>query len=353
MHTLSCCLVLLLSAGVAGVAGAQSPAPTAVPAPQPPPGQPAASPTPSTTPPPAIEPSTVSDKAHYLFDSQRIHNDPEILWPGFLNGLRGFEHFHNPIGNPLYFEPPTNETMARFIYIHHDFPDDSQVGGGTLDIAALQIRLAITERISFIAVKDGYSWLDADAVPDQEGWNDIAVGMKYTFFADQEMDLLAAFGSRIEFDSGEESILQGDDTELAPFLSVAKGLDRLHTIAAVTGRIPVGDNSDDYNNILQWDLHVDYDVAPEVLPGLAPVIEVHGLHYLSDGEHLPLNVGGLDYANFGSTNVEDSVVVWLEAGARWELSPHASVGVVYGYPLTNRDADIFGDRVTLDFILKW
>lgn len=30
---------------------------------------------------------------------------------------------------------------------------------------ALQIRLAITERLSLIATKDGFSWLDANVLP--------------------------------------------------------------------------------------------------------------------------------------------------------------------------------------------
>ena len=40
-------------------------------------------------------------------------------------------------------------------------------------------------------------------------------------------------------------------------------------------------------------------------------------------------------------------------GARWELSPHASVGIGYHHALTNVNADIFEDRFMIDFILKW
>ena len=48
--------------------------------------------------------------AEHLLDFPKLHSDPTILWPGFLNGLRGFENFYNPVGNPLYFETPLNNT---------------------------------------------------------------------------------------------------------------------------------------------------------------------------------------------------------------------------------------------------
>jgi hypothetical protein len=77
------------------------------------------------------------------------------------------------------------------------------------------------------------------------------------------------------------------------------------------------------------------------------------VHYLSDGERLPLSVGGLDYTNLGSADVSGSSVVWAGAGARWKLSPHASVGAVYEFALTDADDDIMDTRVTVDFQLVW
>jgi hypothetical protein len=283
----------------------------------------------------------------YLISSERIHGDPEVLWPGFLSGLRGFEHFYNPIGNPIYFEPPTNTSEIRFLYIHHNFPSGSVLQGGDLRIAALQARLALTERLSFIATKDGYSWLNADALPDEDGWNAIAAGLKYTFYADSEADLLMAAGARYMLNSGENKILQSGTGELSPFFSLAKGWEQLHLIAAATYRIPTDD--DNGNQVFHWDVHLDY----EVIPGLAPTAELRGLHYLTDGERRELSVGGLDYTNLGSTDVSGSTVITLGLGARAKLSPHASLGAMYELPLTNRNADIFGDRITLDFMLTW
>ena len=283
----------------------------------------------------------------FLLSSEPWHEDPEVLWPGFLSGLRGYEGFYSPVGNPIYFEPPTNESGVRFLYLRHTFPEKSVLGGGDLNIAAVQARLALSERWAFIATKDGYSWLDADNLPEEEGWNALAAGLKYVFYEDVASQTLASAGVRYMFDSGDDDILQSGVQELSPFVSFAKGWGDFNLMANLTDRIPF--DTDDGNNVLQWDLHADY----EIVPGVAPMLELHGLHYLSDGERTPLPVGGLDYTNLGSTDVEGSTVLTLGLGARIKLNPHASIGGAYEVPLINKNADIFNDRVTLDFMLTW
>ncbi|MBS0192589.1 MAG: hypothetical protein U0573_08105 [Phycisphaerales bacterium] len=297
-------------------------------------------------------PSTgVNPKAKFGFSNKRFHDDPEIGWKGFLSGLRGFEQFYNPIGNPLYFETPLNNTDLRFVYIYHTFAQKCQLQGGNLNIAALQARLAVTERLGLIATKDGYSWLDAGAVPANNGWNSLAFGAKYAFYVDRETDTVATGGIRWMTESGEAKVLQGGVQELSPFISVAKGWDRLHFMGDFTWRAPLDTNKG--NNIIQWDLHTDYDMFPDSFSGFAPMAELHGLTYVDDGSRTPLTVGGLDYNNLGSTNVAGSTVIWFGVGARYKFTPNASLGADFEYPLTNRNADIMGSRVTVDFILTW
>ena len=285
--------------------------------------------------------------AGYLVSDTRFHDDPEVLWPGFLSGLRGFEGFYLPVGNPLYFESPINDTRVTFLYLHHDFPSGSQIAGGDLDVVAVQARVALTERWGLIATKDGYSFLDAGAFPEDEGWNDIALGLKYVFHADEETDTVAAVGVRYMTESGSSHVLQGNVQELSPFVSVAKGFEDLHLIGNVTWRAPLDD--DDGNHILQWSAHADY----EIVDGFAPMVELHGLHYLSDGDRAALSVGGLDYANLGSSDVAGSTVVWAEAGAALRFTPNIELGATYGYGLTNHDADIMEDRFTVLLHFRW
>lgn len=295
------------------------------------------------------QPSTAqaSTAATYAVSNARWHDDPPFGSAGFLRGLRGFEHFYEPVGQPLYFESPFNDTGLRFLFLHHEFDNASQLQGGDLDVFAVQARVALTERLAFIATKDGYSMLDAGLLPKDEGWNDIAIGLKYAVIVDRDQDMVVTPGFRWEWSHGDKEVLQGNGQEFSPFISAAKGFDQLHTIANVTYRKPESDNNG--NQVLQWDLHADYEVAN----GLAPLVELHGLHYLTDGNRLPLSVGGLDYANLGSSDVAGTSVVWLGVGARMKFNPHTAFGATYEFALTDPEDDIMDTRITLDFILKW
>ena len=92
-----------------------------------------------------------------------------------------WEGFRKPIIAPYLFEDPFVTTGASLYYIYHEFPDDSALGGGEVHVAALQLRLALTERLGFIATKDGYVWLrpDLPLLDDEEGWMNLGAGLKY------------------------------------------------------------------------------------------------------------------------------------------------------------------------------
>lgn len=297
-------------------------------------------------------PPSDTSRAPYLISDESFHGDPEVLWKGFLSGARGFEGFANPVGNPIYFETPLNNTGIRLLYLHHEFDGDSALGGGDLNVYAVQARLAVTERLGLIATKDGYSDLNADVLPKDEGWNDIAVGAKYLLVKDVENQFLLTVGARWMWENGDAEVLQGGVQELSPFLSVGKGFGRVNLIGNLTYRLPF-DDGDDGNDIFQWDVHADFEFAPAKLPGMFAIVELHGLHYLTDGDRTPLPVGGLDYSNLGSTDVSGTSVVWLGLGGRIKLTPNTSLGATYEFPLTPAEDDIMGDRVTVDFELTW
>ncbi|MBX3462878.1 MAG: hypothetical protein KF830_06885 [Planctomycetes bacterium] len=267
---------------------------------------------------------------------------------GFLTGLRGFEHFHEPLGQPLYFESPFNDTGLRFLYLRHDFSNQSTLQGGNVTVYALQARLALTERLAFIATKDGYSELES-GIAQSDGWNDIAAGFKYVLLADRENDFVLTPGIRYQARNGDTSVLQGRADEFSPFVSVAKGYGRTHLLGNATLRVPV--DGDKGNTVGHWDLHVDYDVNPGAEAVFAPLLEIHGVHYLSDG-NATLDVGGLDYTNLGSMPAK-SFVCWAGVGARLEIVKRFELGFAYEFALTDPDDDIMDRRITIDFITRW
>lgn len=267
----------------------------------------------------------------------------------FLNGLQGFEKLHEPIGQPLYFESPTIETSFRPIYIRHTFAEGSALNGGTATIYAAQLRVAVNDRLAIIATKDGYTELDTGAFGQDEGWNDLAGGLKYAAMVDEKEQFLLTTGLRYQAENGHRGILQGGVDEFSPFVSVAKGCDDLHFVGGAAWRVPTDKN--DGNQVLHWDLHLDYDLNPNSDRIVSPVLEVHGLHYLdSAGTALP--VGGLDYTNLGS-RVGGEFVAWAGIGARVEIARKVEIGAVYEFALTDKDDDLMDRRVTFDMIFRW
>jgi hypothetical protein len=270
---------------------------------------------------------------------------------GFLTGLTGFEAFHEPVGQPLYFESPFNDTGLRALFLKHYFSENSVLQGGNVTVYALQARLALTERLGFIATKDGYSEIETGLLGEDEGWNDLAAGFKYAALVDREQRFVVTPGVRMMIDQGHRlyGAVNGNMDEVSPFVSFAKGFDRAHAVGNVTLRVPT--DSDDGNTVLHWDLHLDADVDPKSDAVLAPVFEVHGLHYLSDGD-LALPIGGGDYTNLGSQPAH-SFVAWASVGARFEILKKYELGFVYEFALTDPGDDIWKDRVTIDFIVRW
>lgn len=273
--------------------------------------------------------------------------DP-ILWDGFLYGDQHFRDKPRPIGAPLYFEDPFINSDLRLIFIWHDFPESSQLRGGELTAYALQARIALTERLQFIATGNNYSHVTSPILDDDSGYNDLAAGLKYAFIVDHDNDFLLSAGLRWKFSNGHAGVLQGNVDELSPFITAYKGWGKWNFIADVVGRIAMDEH--DGNHILSWDLHVDYELFDDFFP----LLEIHGLHYLSNGSRLPLDIGGLDYGNFGSSDVAGTAAFWGGLGFRWNIVDHVSWGAVYEFPLQNpQNNDIFNQRVTTNLILTF
>ncbi len=299
-----------------------------------------------------------SPGSSYLLSDRNIFAGYEGPWTGFLSGMRATtnmsDKFADNVGNPIYFESPFIETNMKLFYAWHDFPSNGQIGGGQLNAWAAQIRVALSDRLAFIATKDGYTEFNAGILPRASGWNDFAIGLKYAFIVDETNDFVLTGGLRWEIHQGSRDILQGGDAganELNPFISIAKKWDWLNFTGTIGGRIPMDHN--DGNHILYWDLHFDTEIAPETLPGFYPLFELHAIHYLSNADRFPVDFGGLDYTNLGSSDVGGSSVFWGDLGFRWKLTPNLSFGAAYGFPISNPGNDIFNQRVTVDLILSF
>ena len=288
--------------------------------------------------------------------AQDPNSTPAPSDSGFLTGLRGFEHFHEPLGQPIYFETPFNDTGVRALFLYHTFGDNAFVQGGHVAVYAAQVRVALSERWQFIATKDGYSDISTGLLGNDAGWNDYAGGLKYVLVADRKQDLVVSTGIRYMTETGSRlyGFLNGNTDEWSPFVSFGKGYDNLHLLGNATLRLP--SDSKKGNIVGDWGVHLDYSVNPQDRAVFAPLVEIHGIHYLDDadpsGPTAGLPFGGIDYTNLGSSP-NHHFVSWAGIGARVEIDHKLEFGACYEFALTNPDDDLMKDRVTVDFILRW
>lgn len=253
--------------------------------------------------------------------------------------------FVHPVTSPYYHEDSFVTSDLRAWFLHHEVEESSTLGGGDIQIAALQVRLALTDSIQFVAYKDGYSSFDTPVI-DKDGWNDVAAGIKWQFFRDWEQQLFAAAGIGYQFAFGNSDVLQSDE-ELRLWASVNKGFGKLHLGATTNLFFRTGDESATFGTAdsrFFWHLHGDYYINE----WLSPVVEFNGYHTLEDGDTAPLPESAVDAAILGGGNS----VVTLGLGAEVRPIPELPIRIAYEAPITSGD-DIYDYRVTASVIYSF
>jgi hypothetical protein len=226
--------------------------------------------------------------------------------------------------------------------------------GGYVNLAALQLRLALTERLGFIATKDGYADAHFDEVlGDEDGFSNIAFGFKYAILSDPESESLLTAGLRYEIPINDLETggieLQGDgDGFLNPFVTGATTFGDLGLQASLGANIALDGDAD--TSILHYSLHADY----EVLPGLFPLIEMNGFTPIDHANRLTGALGeldGVDLLNFGSDDRDTTITIG--GGLRYRFTDNVQLGLGAETPITDNDDSIFGYRLYADLVLSW
>ncbi|MEZ5943728.1 MAG: hypothetical protein R3C18_20220 [Planctomycetaceae bacterium] len=153
-----------------------------------------------------------------------------------------FNGFISPMTNPVFFEDPRNLTEARIIFANHNVPGG--LGGGNVQLYAMQLRAALTDDLSFIATKDGFIVSDNPLIND--GWADLSAGLKYNLYEDYEYQEILSTGFTYEIPLGSGQALQGNgDGEFHFFLTGGKELlPGMHALSAVGFRVPVDNRAE-------------------------------------------------------------------------------------------------------------
>jgi hypothetical protein len=271
-----------------------------------------------------------------------------------LTGLTGlftkrdtcFDDFISPMTNPLFFEDPRTLTEARLIFANHRTPS-SLAGGGSVQLYAMQLRAAINEDVSISATKDGFIVSDNPII--QDGWADIAAGLKFNVYKDTLNGSLISVGTTFEAPFGSTKTLQGNgDGEFHMFTSAAtRFLDDYHLMSGLGWRLPVNHAAE--SSSIYWSNHVDRRIGNSRFYLLS---ECNWYHWSANGAATAANFEGIDLINLGSTSVAGNDLVTGAVGMKFKPGGNTEIGVAWEAPMSNRQ-DIMNDRLTVDWIIRY
>lgn len=257
-----------------------------------------------------------------------------------------YDSFISPITNPVFFEDPRNLTEARLIFINHQLPPG--LGSGDVQVVAMQIRAALTDRLSLIATKDGYIIAGNDA-PHADGWADVAAGLKYNLFADPVTQRLLSAGFTFELPVGSTRAFQGTgDGEFNFFMTGgARFLQNWHWISAAGIRAPV--NTVQEAPVIYSSNHIDR----RLLGNTYFLMEFNTFHYVRDGQSAFNGINGMDLYNLGGRNIAGNNIMTGAFGFKWKPSGNSELGVAWELPLNTGRKDLLENRITADWILRF
>ena len=279
-----------------------------------------------------------------------LAGDRIILEGSLVEG--GFDRYVPPVSNPIFNETPLITTEIRPIYFHQKVPGDFVTGGGNIDVVAAQVRIALTERLGFLATTDGYAFTEFDSVlPSEEGFADLAVGLKYAVLYEPAAGEILTLGLRYTIPSGNLDVggleLSGVGAGyLHGFVSGMKIMDnglQLQGNIGLQQALKGNTTSFAYGSV-----HASYEIAP----GVYPLVEANVFLPYDGGDRLANSeLTGFDVADVGSSDPEETVT--LAAGARWRPVENAIFGAAFEYNVNENSNTLFQWRAMFDAVLHF
>ncbi len=283
------------------------------------------------------------------------------------------EHKYVPaISNPLFNETPYITTEVRPIYLHQKMPSN-QAGlfGGSINLVAAEIRIALTDNLGIIATKDGFGWIDFDntsngsaaGINDPEGLANISLGLKYAFHNDVENGSIATVGVEYEPPSGTLSIgtslaypldnvdlQESGDGFVNVFLTGAKRYEKwgFQASAGVNAAI----DTDHDSSLIHYTLHADY----ELFEGFYPMVSLNGFTIYNEANRPGMTAAavagfdGVDLVNLGCS-IDCGTVLTAAGGIRMR----ATDNLIFGLGLEKSIArqDLMDWRTYADMVIHF
>ena len=278
----------------------------------------------------------------------------------------GFANARRPISNPTLFDLALPGTNLHPIFIYHGLPNNiSTTGGGSVplggdvEVYALQFEIALNDRLSIVATKDGYVDMNYDdTLENQSGFANLGAGVKYAFVLDPVSRTALSGTMTFELPTGNSDVLQGEgDGSVNLILNGLKLVDNWQFAGSIGAQIPF---SDEQSTMAFLSAHASYEVCQYFIP----LVELNWFHVLDAGDgtgNFPSQVGGLvpaavefeggDIFNLGAANsTENRDFVTAAFGFRARITDSVNIGAAYEIPLTNEEDSVMEERVTVDLI---
>ncbi|MDG2131200.1 MAG: hypothetical protein P8K08_24595 [Fuerstiella sp.] len=269
--------------------------------------------------------------------------DKYLSW--LKQGDHCFDDFISPMTNPVFFEDPRTLTEARMIFLNHALP--ASLGGQNVQVYAMQLRAALTERLSLIATKDGFIVSDSALLND--GWADINAGLKYNLRRDPYLQTLLSVGATYEASLGTPQTRQGNgDGVFHLFASGgAEIADGTHWLTGTGFRLPADTKAE--NQVWYWSNHLDKKLWDS---GVYLFGETNWYHYMSSGTAFGLPIEGGDLLNLGSVGIAGNDLVTGAVGLKIKPSSRTEIGVAWETYLSDRQG-LMKDRLIVDWIFRY
>ena len=281
---------------------------------------------------------------------------------GNANTTNWLDNTISPVANPIYFEDPRVTSEVRPVYMYHWLPDTFHFSGGSVplggqvQVTAVQLRYALTDKLGLIATKDGYIEFQPNhTLGHGYGWSDLAAGLKYVLVDDQDNQAILTPGFTLTVPTGSTEVFQGHGSgEWNVFVSAEKGFDLLHFTGNAGFVIP--NNFAQSTSQLHYSLQADYYLCQYFIPFAV----ADGYTILSNGngqsdqslKAVPLNTEGYDLINFGSADAAGTTQFTVGGGARSRILKNLDVGIAYEVGVVH-PVGIFESRLTADVIWRF
>ncbi len=279
-----------------------------------------------------------------------------------------FSKARRPMTNPTLFDLALPTTNIHPLFLQHRLPSHVNTTsgnlalGGDVQLYALQFEIAMSERLSVVATKDGYVDMNPNATfSKQEGFANLGAGLKYAFLLDPDAGRVLSGTATFELPTGNSDVFQGEGDGLANL--IVSGL-QMHDTWQFAGAAGLQVPFDSEQSTEGWiSTHISYDVCDWFIP----LVELNWIHVLDAGNgggNYPSQAsGGVpsiakfeggDLFNIGAANAgSNRDFVSAAVGFRARLTDNADFGVAYEVPLTDNEDSLMEDRITLDLVWKF